>query len=1244
MSFGTASVDVELDARRAVSQLQGLLQTIASSKATVTLSVNVSNVAPQVEGAIDAADSQIEVTADAREVTGAIDGSVDAADSQVEVTGDATQVTGVINGSVDAADTQVTVTGDATDVTGSIDGAVDAADSSVIITADAADVTGSINGAVGAADKHVRLDVDDGGTIGGVADALDDVNLSLIAASGSGLRLRAIFKGLSAAGVAVGLFQAAQAASDLAESTSKATVVFGQGIDEVKAFASTSATSIGLSQQAALEATGTFGNLFFAMGSTREAATQLAPQVVTLAADLASFNNLALDETLEKLRSGLVGEIEPLRSLGISFNAAQVEAKAMELGLADANGTVSEGAKLQARWALILEQSTTAQGDFARTSSGLANQQRILTAEFQNAVASLGQQLLPALLEGVSIARSDLIPAFQQAGEEVLPALADAFIALLPLAGGFANLLVALAPAISAVAGAVAGVPPELITLIGLLVTFRRIGGTGLFKGLVDGFRNLAVAPGAFTSGLKTSISSMIAANAASIGLSLGLAAIGLAFEEEARKAAEFDRIVKTIQSTLTQATQSGDTVEEALSGVFERLVEEGGSFASVLQELGLSADEFADIAARGGDISQRLIDAVGQGAEKIPLLGDGFEQLERQVQAAAEAEVDMIRAQGDLSDETIAAAEAAHTQQVQTAAGTITTTDYVRVLQDLNRAQLQAAEAIGVTTDETGALVQATGPAAQAANELALGLELVRSRGGNTKLELTNLAVAAGNARIAEEDLQNVADALGVSLDDLQTFVSSVNDAVNQFADDTLATLPSVGDIIGELGDDFSPQALLDKLTEATEGIANFSQNLEDLAAFPRVQQIAATNGPLVAAALAKPVQDGNTQVLSDLEAQAAAFNLHYAGLDTELRTTLGPQLAAATGLTGTLATQAFGATFNPAADATVAVHGTIAAIEAEDANMRSAGETVGAAGTDGFSQGLGGMPVSAGGITDETVATVIGKRLAGLLAGSALGGDTTRGFSQGLGGMPEEAGSAADSSLTAVTGRTSGARHSGVILGSGFSQGTGTGAAGMVGAAASATDAAIGTVSARAGAGSSAGYSVGFAIGTGMQSGINAVGAQVGAAAAAMVQQAIAAARAAAQTGSPSKLFAALGEDMGEGVVVGLASTADTVAKASAEIVSAAAATAEQQAALARQQLQLRPLAVDSDVESSIRSAVAATTGGTVITFARGAFEITFTNVPDRTEAQVVGDTIGNAVADTLNRRLARVAARIA
>lgn len=255
-----------------------------------------------------------------------------------------------------------------------------------------------------------------------------------------------------AAGAALGTLAVTgiNAASDLGESLNKVNVVFGDAAGEIEAFASTSAQALGQSKQEALAAAGTFGNLFVSMGLGQGESADLSKGIVTLGSDLASFNNIDPAIALDKLRAGLVGETEPLRQLGVNMNAAMVETKAMELGLAATSKELTEADKVQARYALILEQTATAQGDFANTSTGMANSTRIISASFQDIQAQIGEKLLP-----------------------VIAPLISQFATALP--GAFA----AIMPVVDAVTGAMSG-----------LVT----GGIKLVMDAVEGLRGLWLA------------------------------------------------------------------------------------------------------------------------------------------------------------------------------------------------------------------------------------------------------------------------------------------------------------------------------------------------------------------------------------------------------------------------------------------------------------------------------------------------------------------------------------------------------------------------------------------------------------------------------------------------------------------------------------------------------------------------------------------------------------------------------
>lgn len=221
-----------------------------------------------------------------------------------------------------------------------------------------------------------------------------------------GQKMTSIGKGLTLGITApiVGMAAASiNAAGDLEESINKVSVVFDENAATVLAWSEDAAQALGQSQEQALEAAGTFGNLFDSMGLSAGATTEMSLGLVELASDLASFNNIDPTIALEKLRAGIVGEVEPLRTLGVNLSAVAVEAKAMEMGLAATGKELTESDKVTARYALILEQTANAQGDFANTSDGLANATRIVKAQFTDAAAALGQNLLPVATDVVAI-------------------------------------------------------------------------------------------------------------------------------------------------------------------------------------------------------------------------------------------------------------------------------------------------------------------------------------------------------------------------------------------------------------------------------------------------------------------------------------------------------------------------------------------------------------------------------------------------------------------------------------------------------------------------------------------------------------------------------------------------------------------------------------------------------------------------------------------------------------------------
>ncbi len=279
---------------------------------------------------------------------------------------------------------------------------------------------------------------------------------------GSSNLMRNALAGVSVVAFTRGLQSAVMAASSLSESIAKSNTVFGRNAEQIEAWSKTTSRALGVSQQAALEAAGTYGNLFRAFGINEQESAKMSTALVTLAADLASFNNVPIEDALLALRSGLSGETEPLKRFGIAINDARLKEEALRLGLIKTTkGTLPQAIKTQAAYALILKDSALAQGDVARTSDGLANQLKFLQAGLQDAKAGFGEALLPAALSVVSAFNEKLVPAIERVVTSIQLQGAE---------GGLKTLGVEISNVISNLNGTAKAVKDLILVFIGIKV------------------------------------------------------------------------------------------------------------------------------------------------------------------------------------------------------------------------------------------------------------------------------------------------------------------------------------------------------------------------------------------------------------------------------------------------------------------------------------------------------------------------------------------------------------------------------------------------------------------------------------------------------------------------------------------------------------------------------------------------------------------------------------------------------
>lgn len=246
------------------------------------------------------------------------------------------------------------------------------------------------------------------------------------AGHGLGIGFGAAFKlAAGSAAVAAGVAfakSAVGAASDLNESANAVNVTFGEAAGGIAQLSKEAATAVGLSSSEFNGLAVRFSSFAQTVAGDGGDVAGTMDEMTTRAADFASVMNLDVADAANLFQSGLAGESEPLRAYGLDISAAAVETFAYANGLAVAGEALTEQQKVQARYGLIMEQTAKTAGDFANTSDGLANRQRIMAAEFENVKAKIGAGLLPVLSAVVGFITTKVIPAFGKASEFVAKA------------------------------------------------------------------------------------------------------------------------------------------------------------------------------------------------------------------------------------------------------------------------------------------------------------------------------------------------------------------------------------------------------------------------------------------------------------------------------------------------------------------------------------------------------------------------------------------------------------------------------------------------------------------------------------------------------------------------------------------------------------------------------------------------------------------------------------------------------
>ena len=235
----------------------------------------------------------------------------------------------------------------------------------------------------------------------------------------------------------IGVFakKSVDAASDLQESTNAVRVAYGDAAEAILAIGETSATSLGVARNEFNQAAVRFSAFAERVVGSGGDMSGFIKDISQRATDFASVFNIDVAEALRVFQSGLSGEAEPLKRFGINLLESEVKAYALRAGIIAVGETMTETQKVQARYGLLMESTAKTAGDFANTSDGLANSQRILKASITDLQAEIGSAFLPVVEQLFHEFSANLLPKLQELGaflkspqgEQAIKDLANAF-------------------------------------------------------------------------------------------------------------------------------------------------------------------------------------------------------------------------------------------------------------------------------------------------------------------------------------------------------------------------------------------------------------------------------------------------------------------------------------------------------------------------------------------------------------------------------------------------------------------------------------------------------------------------------------------------------------------------------------------------------------------------------------------------------------------------------------------------
>ena len=381
---------------------------------------------------------------------------------------------------------------------------------------------------------------------------------------------------------------------------------------DIAEWAADTGAALNLSQADAIEAAKGFALYGKQAGLAEADAAGFTTSLTTLSAELAAFAGARPDEVIGALGAALRGEFDPLERFGIALKASQVEAKALELGLVDVGEEMSNQAKIQATYALLMEEGAFAMGSTERNADTLSGQLADLTAKWEDITLQVGRALLP-VLETLAGAVGGLVAGFGALPEPLQTAVV--------LFGGLTVAVKALAPAVGTLRAAMVNLSADV---------GRASGGVSRFKAGLAGV--------------------VAAVNPVTLAVTAGVTALTLWAASAAESKASADAFARALSElpgddTFRRLQLLNDQLEGMGAGWLEEWLSDTDTAADALDVLGLSLEEF-DAALNGSAEDAEAF------RKKLRELSDGYAgPLGSDAQKEADAAGVLLRAFDDLSE-----------------------------------------------------------------------------------------------------------------------------------------------------------------------------------------------------------------------------------------------------------------------------------------------------------------------------------------------------------------------------------------------------------------------------------------------------------------------------------------------------------------------------------------------------------------------------------------------------------------